>query len=153
MTVETMHVMRDDEVRDKVWLPPSTLDTPEPPEGYSYRWVRDSIQGADDTTNIINRERQHYVVVRPEEVKGWKAPTSKHGKYGACIKVGDLILMKVPNYVVEQRLRYQSARTAALQQAVDQNLMKFQSDIMPISKKGTTTRVTTGRANFDDDAE
>ncbi len=151
MTTETTRETRADEMREIPWAPPSTLDTPPAPEGYKYRWVRMAIHNEDDTVNVINRERQNYSVVRPEEVKGYKLPTSKHGKHGACIMVGDLILMKVPRTIAEQRRKYFAERAAAQQQAVNSNLMKNDSPLMPVQQRQKTD-VTVGRApTFEDE--
>ena len=36
---------RENETRRKPWSPPSLLDAPNPPEGYVYRWIRESMVG------------------------------------------------------------------------------------------------------------
>ena len=33
----------------KDWTPPSSLDAPEPPEGYRHRWIRAETMGFQDT--------------------------------------------------------------------------------------------------------
>jgi hypothetical protein len=37
------------------WTPPQILETPEPPPGMKYRWLRTHIRGEDDKTNAIAR--------------------------------------------------------------------------------------------------
>ena len=38
--------------RRKPWAPPSKLEAPEAPEGYKHRWIRTSLRGEDDKTNV-----------------------------------------------------------------------------------------------------
>ena len=54
--------------RPKVWVPPSSLDAPKPPEGFRYRWIRAESMGFQDTKNITGRLREGYELVRAEEV-------------------------------------------------------------------------------------
>ena len=58
---------RDIEARKTVWSPPRQLDAPEPPEGFKYRWLRESIQGMPDDKNITSRLREGYELVREDE--------------------------------------------------------------------------------------
>ena len=44
---------REKTVRAKPWRPPSLLDAPEPPAGYVYRWIRESMVGQDDKANTF----------------------------------------------------------------------------------------------------
>ena len=37
------------------WKPPQALETPEPPEGMRYRWIRTHIRNEDDKTNVHKR--------------------------------------------------------------------------------------------------
>ena len=39
---------REKNARKGPWKPPSTLEAPEPPEGYIHRWVRTEVMGFDD---------------------------------------------------------------------------------------------------------
>jgi len=50
--------VRENKTRRKPWQPPSSLDAPKPPPGYKYRWIRESILGQDDKTNMSKRIRE-----------------------------------------------------------------------------------------------
>ena len=43
---------REKSTRRKPWAPPSRLDAPKPPEGYSHRWIRTELRGEDDSMNV-----------------------------------------------------------------------------------------------------
>ena len=48
---------RDSDSRKKVWTPPTALETPEPPEGFLYRWVNYELLGEDRAGNVYGRSR------------------------------------------------------------------------------------------------
>ena len=63
------------EERRKPWKPPSQLDAPPCPDGYKQRWLRQRVNGADDTKNINARLRE-----------GWELVTSIDNKWGGTSK-------------------------------------------------------------------
>jgi hypothetical protein len=58
----------------KPWRPPSMLETPPAPEGYSYRWIRAEIVGQEDRKNVTARLREGFDLVRAEELMDLKFP-------------------------------------------------------------------------------
>jgi hypothetical protein len=44
--------LRKEQEAPKVWTPPSSLDAPPAPKGYVHRWIRVTIQGFEDTSNV-----------------------------------------------------------------------------------------------------
>ena len=46
---------RENNVRKRGWVPPSSLQAPEPPEGWHHRWVRAEMRGMTDDKNIMGR--------------------------------------------------------------------------------------------------
>ena len=62
MTEETNNTTRQsresenhaNNTRRKPWTPVRKLETPEPPEGYEYRWIRESMLGQEDRSNVGN---------------------------------------------------------------------------------------------------
>lgn len=147
-TEQTTRETRDSQSRAKVWKPPSKLQTPTPPEGYSYRWVRCELRGDDEDGNVIDRQRQFYEPVRADEIKdGTMYHTLQTGKHAGVIRSGDLILMKVPNEVKEQRAKHYARKAADMQRSTEAELMQNQNTTMPISTESKST-VTKGRADF-----
>lgn len=143
---------RENEARDLTWAPPDKLATPEPPPGFKYRWVRYETRGQEDRQNLRSREKQNYRYVMAEELKnsGQEYDEIKNGPLQGVVSVGDLVLMMVPVEVAEQRNAYFAQRTRRMQQAVDQELDRNNTDVMPIERRNKST-VTTGRPAFQDD--
>ena len=48
----------DKEARRKPWRPVRKLETPPAPDGYEYRWIRESYLGQEDANNISYRLRE-----------------------------------------------------------------------------------------------
>tara|TARA_R100000687_G_scaffold48584_1_gene38809 strand:- start:28 stop:486 length:459 start_codon:yes stop_codon:yes gene_type:complete len=135
---------RDKEARKKNWQLPSSLDTPEPPEGYKFRWIRETVRGYEDNKNVISRIRQGYELVRADEYPDFDFPSESEGKHKGIVSVGGLLLAKVPLEIARQRDEYYSDQTQRQQEAVDNDLLKEQHPSMPISKPERQTRVTFG---------
>ena len=136
---QSAYTDRESQTRKKVWNPPNRLGTPTPPEGYKYRFIRRSLRGTEETGNILSRLAQHYEPVKPEELQGENPyQTLEGGKHAGTIVSGDLMLMKVPVEVVEQRESHFSGMSRRMQEAVDNDLMKENSKSMPISRNRKT---------------
>ena len=133
--------------RIKPWQPPSLLDAPTPPEGYVYRWIRESMAGVEDKANMSKRIREGWEPVRADDHPEFEAPTVEDGKHAGVIGVGGLILAKMPIETVEQRRAYYNQLAADQIQSVDSNLMRESDSRMPISKPNRNTQVTFGKGN------
>lgn len=148
-----MRETRESQARKKVWEPPNKLRTPAPPEGYKYRYVRRQIKGlGDDHENVLARKAQHYEPVHPSEIKLDNVRTMEDGKDAGAVINGDLILMKVPTEIADQRTVYYQDKAEKMQEAVDNDLMKEGTKSMPVYKKrGTRVQLGTRAAKFEDD--
>ena len=135
---------RDKEARTKHWQLPSSLDTPTPPEGYKFRWIRESVRGYEDNKNVIGRIRQGYELVRADEYPDFQFPSESEGKHKGIVSVGGLLLAKVPLEIAAERDQYYSEQSKNQQDAVDNDLLKEQHPSMPISKPERQTKVTFG---------
>ena len=127
--------VREKTTRRKPWQPPSSLDAPQPPPGYKYRWIRESILGQDDKTNMSKRIREGFEPVRAEEHPEFDSPTIDDGKHAGTIGVGGLVLAKVPEETVEERTDYFRQRSQEQLQGVDNDLLRDSDPRMPISKR------------------
>ena len=121
--------------RRKPWRPASSLEAPQPPEGYQFRWVRTEIRGEEDRKNVSGRIREGYEPVRADDYPDFDAPTIEDGKHAGVIGVGGLILCKIDENVVEQRDQYYQQQTANQMTAVDNDLMREENPAMPISRE------------------
>jgi len=135
---------RSKKARSTPWKPPSTLDAPPAPEGFSHRWIRESVMGYDDKKNLSARLREGFELVRADEYPDFEAPTVQDGKHAGVIGVGGLVLARFPNETKNQRDEHFQQQTADQMTAVDNDLMREQHPSMPISKPERQTRVTFG---------
>ena len=120
--------------RPKVWVPPSSLDAPKPPDGFRYRWIRAEVMGFQDSKNVSGRLREGYELVRAEEVENASDyPVVDEGRYKGVVGVGGLLLAKVPIEIAKQRQEYMSDKHKQKTNAIDNDLMKEQDKRMPIN--------------------
>ena len=52
---------RDQDERNESWQPPSILPDPTPIAGYTFRWIRTSMIGHADNTNVSMKFREGWV--------------------------------------------------------------------------------------------
>ena len=97
---------RETQTREEEWTfeEPDALKIPEEVEarfsndGMSLRWLRISVKGQDDISNIGKKQQQGWEFVTPDEVPEL-AITSfvrKEGRYTGTVCRGDLALAKLP---------------------------------------------------------
>jgi len=149
-TTESDRTPRSAESRDKVsrrkpWQPPSLLDAPPPPQGYVYRWIRESMIGQNDPANMSKRIREGWEPVRAEDHPDFEAPSIDEGRHAGVIGVGGLILAKIPKETVDERRAYYQNVADQQIQAVDNDLMRESNQVMPISKPNRSSKVTFGK--------
>ena len=140
---------REDETREektarKPWAPPQMLETPEPPEGYHYRWIRAEYVGHEDRKNIMSRTREGYELVKSDEIGDFELPSLEDGKHAGVVAVGGLLLAKVPIETRDERNAYFTERAANQMKAVDNDLMRESHPSMPILKPERQSKVTFG---------
>ncbi len=128
----------------KPWSPPSMLDTPPAPEGYTYRWIRAELAGNEDRKNVTSRMREGFDLVRAEEIGDFALPTLDDGKHAGVVSVGGLLLAKIPNETREERNSYFNARARTQQEAVDNDLLRESDPNSPILTPERTSKVTFG---------
>jgi len=135
---------RESQTRRKPWSPPSLLDAPTPPEGYIYRWLRESMVGQEDKANMSKRIREGWEPVKAEDHPEFESPMIDEGKHAGVIGVGGLVLAKMPKETVLERRAYYARLANEQMEAVDNNLMRESNPIMPISNPSRTSKVTFG---------
>jgi len=131
----------------KPWSPPSTLDTPPAPEGYTYRWIRAEIVGQEDRKNISSRLSEGFDLVRSDELDNIdldRFDTIQQGKHAGVIARGGLLLAKIPNETREERNSYFAQRAQTQQDAVDNDLMRESDPSSPILNPERKSKVTFG---------
>lgn len=137
--------MRENHDRPKSWVPPSLLDAPKPPPGYHHRWIRYENRGVVDNKNISARFREGYEPVVRKEYPDWECPTIQDGRHAGTFTTGGLMLCRIPIEIVKQRKEYFDNRSAAADQAVDNDLLKVNDSRMPFDRSDRRSKVTFGR--------
>jgi hypothetical protein len=140
------------------WQIPTNLVAPPARDGYVQRWVRTSLRGEDDPSNIARSMQQGWAPRSPETVPGKTfVPTLRHGEHAGAIGVAGLILMERPVALDQRYKAGVRARTDMLTQAVTQRLADQENPRMPLSVQ-MRTQVERGRrprvapdADLDDD--
>ena len=95
--------IRDKTTRRKPWAPPSSLDAPPAPAGFRHRWIRAETLGQEDSKNLSARLREGFELVRGDAYEA-EYPTIQEGKYKGVIGVGGLLLAKIPEEIVQERI-------------------------------------------------
>lgn len=111
-------------------------------EGYSLRFVRHAIDGRPDYRYLARREQEGFEFVSQKEIPEWyldvfRVEDDRHRK--GMLVSGDVVLMKVPLEVVEDRRAFYARETNNLVNAVDINVMK---------NKGFVDLGTKSRVNY-----
>ena len=72
----------------RVWIPQTALEPPIPPKGYKYRWLR------RECKKLYKKIK--YKPVRFKDLKdGLLYPTINVGRWGKCIGIAGLLLVKI----------------------------------------------------------
>ena len=65
---------REKQAVRKPWAPPSVLDAPPAPDGYTHRWIRSETRGFDDQKNVSSKLREGWELVRKDEYPDFEGP-------------------------------------------------------------------------------
>lgn len=123
---------REAEQKTVSWRPPEVLPTPNPEEGFDFRWVRVSTMGQDDVSNISARLREGYEPVKATEHPEVHVIGQRVGHYDDCITYGGLMLCKIPTEIAEQRNAFYRTQAESQMTSVDNNFMRQSDARMPL---------------------
>jgi len=138
---------RAEKVARKPWSPPSTLETPPAPDGYTYRWIRAENVGVEDRKNITARLSEGFELVRSDQLSQEdqnKYDSMQQGQHAGVVARGGLLLAKIPNETREERNSYFAQRAQTQQQAIDNDLMRESDPNSPILSPERKSKVTFG---------
>jgi len=129
---------RESETREKTsqrkpWAPPSQLDAPPAPAGFTHRWIRAESVGQMDQKNVSARLREGWEFVRADEYDSNIWPHIDSGTYKGVIAVGGLMLARIPNETVQERTAYFNQKTKDRDNAIANDPLKDQHPSMPVS--------------------
>jgi hypothetical protein len=121
--------------RPKRWVQPTALPEPDKQPGYSYRWIRVTLDGKSDERNISSKFREGWEPVKLEEQPQYKMMVDVGTKLTDQVRIGELLLCKMPQEFVEQRAAHFDKVARDNMDAVDNNLMRESDPRMPLFKE------------------
>jgi hypothetical protein len=130
--------------RTKQWMPPQTLPTPAPQDGYAFRWVRTSIVGQSDPTNTSAKFREGWVPVKAEDHPELMLYSDPNSRFKDNVEIGGLVLCKAPAEMVAQRKEWYDRQAESQIEAVDNKFMQANDPRMPLFSERKST-VSFGR--------
>jgi hypothetical protein len=125
--------------RQAQWAPASLLPEIKKQPGWAYRWVRTSMAGQADATNVSSKMREGWEPVKLSEHPELHLYTDANSRFPDSIEVGGLLLCKTPEEFVEQRSAYYNKQTQSQTEAIDNSFMKENDARMPLFKEKRTT--------------
>jgi len=133
--------------RPTEWRPPDVLPAPEPRPGWSHRWVRISMLGAADPSNISSKFREGYEPCRAEDYPELMMHETQDGRFKGNIEVGGLLLCRIPEEFISQRDAYFAKQTKAQMDSVDNTFMRDNDPRMQkFSERKSEVRFGSGAA-------
>jgi len=131
---------------------PSLLDIPETvtnrftDQGMKLRWIRISLKGTDDYSNVGKRQAEGWQFVTLDEVPemGMSSAVKEDGRYSGTVCRGDLALAKLPFAKAEARQLHFEQKSSEMVDAVNSQLEGASDRRMPVRNQ-SKSNVTKGR--------
>ena len=118
----------ENKTRRKPWRPVRKLETPPAPEGYEYRWIRESMLGQEDKANVSRRIREGWELVRGTDLPAeYSYPTSESGRHAGLVYSEGLLLAKIPTETREERNTYYENQARKAKDALDNTMFNESS--------------------------
>jgi hypothetical protein len=122
--------------RPKQWMLPELLPSPNPEDGYEFRWIRISTLGTADPGHVSAKLREGWEPVKASEHPEIQImATGDKPRFPDSIEIGGLLLCKTPKEFVEQRNSYYQRQTDGQMQSVDNAFMRENDPRMPVFKE------------------
>ena len=137
--LDTRQVMQ----RPEAWRPPEALPSPDNRPGWSHRWVRISTLGNADPSNISSKLREGYEPCKAEDYPELMMHATTEGRFKGNVEVGGLLLCRIPEEFLKQRMEYYSNQNKAQMDSVDNNFLRESDPRMPLFSE-KKTKVTFG---------
>jgi hypothetical protein len=115
---------------------PELLPSPNPEDGYEFRWIRISTLGTADPGHVSAKLREGWEPVKASEHPEIQImATGDKPRFPDSIEIGGLLLCKTPKEFVEQRNSYYQRQTDGQMQSVDNAFMRENDPRMPVFKE------------------
>lgn len=127
--------VRETFTRPAQWAPASALPEIKKEPGWAYRWIRTSMMGQADATNVSSKMREGWEPVSLAAHPELKLFVDANTRFKDSVEVGGLLLCKIPEEFVDQRTAYYNKQTQSQTEAVDNSFMKENDARMPLFKE------------------
>ena len=114
------------------WKAPEVLPSPNERPGWKHRWVRISIMGNSDPSNISSKLREGYEPCKAEDYPELMLHAATEGRFKGNIEVGGLLLCRILEEFMEQRADYYARQNKAQVESVDNNFLRQSDARMPL---------------------
>jgi hypothetical protein len=138
---------REGEKREEAWKPPSLLPTPNPKDGFKYRWIRASTLGQSDNKNVSARFREGWRPVAAKDHPELQIRSDRNSEFKEGVEVGGLVLCMIPEKEVAKRNAYFGQKSRDQMQSVDNQYLSENDPRMPLLKPERSSRTTFGSGN------
>ena len=128
------------------WVPASILPNPDPRDGWVHRWIRTSVLGESDNTNVSKMMREGWQPVKADDYPELLLESDIGSRFAGNIEVGGLLLCRAPKEKMEQRDKYFQDMAENQMQSVDNNFLRENDPRMPLMKPERSTRTTFGKS-------
>jgi hypothetical protein len=118
--------------RPTSWRPPETLPSPNPRDGWTHRWVRVSMVGQSDMSNVSSKIREGYEPCKAEDYPEMMLHEMSEGKFKGNIEVGGLMLCRIPSEFLVQRAAFYNNQNKSQMESVDNNYLRESDPRMPV---------------------
>ena len=135
---------REKTTRKKSWVKPELLPSPKPQDGYAFHWVRVSMQGQSDPTNVSSKIREGWEPVKASEHPEIILMSGQANRFPDSIEIGGLLLCKTPVEFTKDRDAYFAKQAEAQMASVDNTYMRESDPRMPMFKE-RSSKVTFGK--------
>ena len=118
--------------RPTSWQNPDSLPMPNERPGWKHRYIRISMMGTADPSNISSKLREGYEPVRAEEYPELMMHANTEGRFKGNVEIGGLLLCRIPEEFLKQRAAFYNNQNKAQMESVDNTFMKDSDPRMPL---------------------
>jgi hypothetical protein len=137
---------RESAQRKMTWAPPSVLPPLPEEDGWVFRYIRTSIMGTADPSNVSAKLREGWEPVKAEDYPNLKIQSDPNSRFKGNIEIGGLLVCKAPAELMKQRDAYYAKVAKSQIESVDNSYMKLNDERMPLfSERKSTTSFGKGK--------
>jgi len=123
---------REKAARKRSWRRPETLPTPNPQEGWGFKWVRVATRGNADPTNVTSKLRQGWEACKASDHPEIELAVVENDRFKDNVVIGGLMLCKAPQELIDERNGHYQEQANSQMRSVDNNLMRESDPRMPL---------------------